>query len=75
MSALCATLEADLGVAPLLAQTVPEGLAILGPESGLPALPTYYINMYLAPTNPSPIALELARQIAKSFAARYPQAA
>lgn len=75
MSALCATLEADLAVAPLLAQTVPESLAILGPESGLPSLPTYYINIYLAPTNPSAIAQELARQISKSFAARYPQAA
>ncbi len=75
MAALCATLEADLAVAPLLSQTVPEGLEILGTESGLPALPTYFVNLYLAPTKPSVIALELARQITKSFAVRYPQAA
>ena len=75
MSALCASLEADLAVAPLLSQTVPDGLEILGTESGLPALPTYYVNLYLAPTKPSAIALELARQITKSFAVRYPQAA
>lgn len=75
MSALCASLEADLAVAPLLSQTVPDGLEILGTESGLPALPTYYVNLYLAPTKPSAITLELARQITKSFAVRYPQAA
>lgn len=75
MSALAATLEADLAVAPLLSQTVPDGLEILGSDSGLPALPTYFINMYLAPTKPSDVALELARHISKSFAVRYPQAA
>ena len=75
MSALCATLEADLAVAPLLSQTVPEGLAIIEPGSKLPELPPYFINLYRAPTKPTPIALELARQISKNFAARYPRAA
>lgn len=75
MSAFCATLEADLAVAPLLSQTVPEGLEILGPEHGLPPLPTFYVNLYLAPTKPGEISLELAKQITKSVAARYPQAA
>ncbi len=75
MSAFRATVEADMGVAPLLSQTVPEDLQILGSESGLPPLPVYYINMHLAPTKPSAIAVELANTISKSFAARYPQAA
>ncbi len=75
MSAFCATLEADLAVAPLLSQTVPEGLEILGAEQGLPALPTYYINLYVAPAGPGEIAQELAKQIRKSFALRYPKAA
>lgn len=75
MEAQCATLEADLAISPFLSLTVPERFAILGPESGLPALPTFFVNLYLAPTKPSPIAIELARQISKDFAARFPQAA
>lgn len=75
MSALCATLEADLAVAPLLTQSVPEGLRILDGESGLPPLPAYYINLYQSPANPSPIATELAKHISQSFALRYPKAA
>lgn len=75
IEAQCATLEADLAVSPFLSQTVPERLEILGEASGLPSLPTYFINLYLAPTKPSPIALELSRHIAKHFAARFPQAA
>ena len=75
MSAFGATLEADMGVAPLLSQTVPEGLEILDADSGLPHLPTYYINLYVAPTKPSAIARELAQHIRKSFAASYPKAA
>lgn len=75
MSAFGATLEADLAVAPLLSQTVPEGFEILGAEQGLPPLPTFYINLYLAPTKPNAISLELAKQIKKNFAIRYPRAA
>ncbi len=75
ISALCATLEADLAVAPLLSQSVPEGLQILDGESGLPSLPAYYINLYQAPANPSPIATELAKHISQCFGLRYPKAA
>ena len=74
-SAFYTTLEADLAVAPLLSQTVPERLEILGPESGLPTLPTYYVNLYLAPADPSAISQELAKLITKGFAARYSKAA
>ncbi len=75
MSAFHTTLEADLAVAPLLSQTVPERLQILGPETGLPTLPTYYVNLYLAPADPSAISQELAKLITKGFAARYSKAA
>ncbi len=75
MSAFRATIEADVAVAPLLSQTVPEGLTILDAENGLPPLPIFHINLYLAPTKPSPIAVELAQHISKSFAVRYPAAA
>jgi len=75
LSAFRAALQADLAVAPLLSQTVPDGLEILGREQGLPTLPTYYVNLYVAPTDPSAISLELAKHITKSFANRYPKAA
>lgn len=74
LTTLCATIEADLAIAPMLSQTVPSGLAILD-ESGLPPLPTFFVNLYRAPANQSPIAEEFARHISRSFAARYPQAA
>ena len=51
------------------------GLQILDSESGLPTLPCYYINLYQAAANPSPIAIELAKHITQSFGLRYPKAA
>jgi DNA-binding transcriptional LysR family regulator len=75
ISALCATIEADLAVAPLLSQTVPEHLTILGSETSLPQLPSFYVNLYKAQTNPNPISAELAEHITRSFAVRYPKAA
>lgn len=75
MEAQLATLEADLSVSPFLSQTVPDRLEILSEAIGLPALPTYFINLYLALTKPNPIAIELSRHITKSFAARFPRAA
>ena len=75
LSAFYTTLQADIAVAPLLSSTVPEGLEILGADSGLPALPTFYINLYLAPSEPSAISLELAEHITKGFAVRYAKAA
>lgn len=75
MGALCATVEADMAVAPLLSQTVPDGLVVLGGDSGLPALPTYFINLYLRTADAGEIATELAEHIRRSFWLRYPQAA
>jgi DNA-binding transcriptional LysR family regulator len=75
LSAFRATLGSDLAVAPLLAQTVPAGFEVLGAEEGLPSLPTYFLNLYVAPTDPSAISLELAKHITESFAVRLSKAA
>ena len=75
LSAFRATLESDLAVAPLLRETVPPGLEILGAAENLPPLATYFLNLYLAPTDASAIARELADHIAASFARRAAKAA
>jgi len=74
-SAFHATLDADLAVAPLLAHSVPEGMEVLGEKAGLPELPLFYVNLYVAPTEPTAIALELADHIERGYAGRYPVAA
>ena len=43
---IVALLEADLGVAPFMAKTVPSELEIVPEEKGLPSLPPFYINMF-----------------------------
>lgn len=75
MSALCATIEADLAVAPLLLQTVPHGMVALSEEDGLPSLPDFSINLYMNRGSATDTAEELARYIRQDFALRYPQAA
>jgi hypothetical protein len=75
MSALCATIEADLAVAPLLSQTVPDNMVALGDEDGLPSLPDFSINLYMSRGSATDTAEELARYIRQNFAQRYPQAA
>ncbi len=75
MGPLTATLEADLAIAPFLTQTVPDNVVILDKATGLPTLPSYYINLRLPPAGLSDIAAELADHIRKGFAARYPRAA
>ncbi|MDQ6436520.1 LysR family transcriptional regulator [Mesorhizobium sp. LHD-90] len=60
---ICATVEADIAVAPMLASTVPSNLQILGERSGLPDLPPFTINLYLPRAGAGDIALELASHI------------
>ncbi len=67
-STYCAALEADLAVAPMLMYTAPKNLQVLGQEHGLPPLPVFYINLHLPRTDPSKIALEMARFIRDGFA-------
>lgn len=73
-SPYCATLEADLAVAPMLKLAVPRNLQVLGAEEGLPPLPVFYINMRL-PSGASDIALEMARFIRAGFSQPYQTAA
>ncbi len=75
MLSIYAALEADLAVAPMLTSTIPEGLAVLPPEVGLPVLPDFGINMYLPKTGGSEIGQELARHIREQFHTRHHRAA
>lgn len=70
MEPVFATLEADMAVAPFLSRTVPDRLGILA-NAALPKLPSYHINLKLAPGAPSASAAELGRQICEGFARRY----
>jgi len=70
----CATLEADLAVAPMLTLAVPRNLQVLGAAEGLPPLPVFYINMRLPSAGASDIALEMARFIRAGFAQPYQSA-
>lgn len=72
MGPLYVSVEADLGVAALLASSVPANLAILGPESGLPPLPDFHICLYLPRAGATDIAEELARHIRLSLATPAP---
>jgi DNA-binding transcriptional LysR family regulator len=71
----CATLEADLAVAPMLSTSVPRNLQVLGPEHNLPPLPIFYINLRMPQAGALDIALELARFIRTGFAQRHRAAA
>jgi DNA-binding transcriptional LysR family regulator len=70
IDAMNATVQTDLAVGALLASTVPANLDILGPATGLPALPSFSINLYLPKTGATPIAAELARYVREGFVAR-----
>ncbi len=69
--ALLATLEADLAVTSLLRSSVPQGIEILGPDSGLPALTPFHINLYVRTSHTNDIAEELASHIRDQFVRRY----
>ena len=75
MLSVYAALEADLAVTPLMASTVPEGLVVLRPESGLPPLPPFNVNLYLPKAGASDASLEFAKHIREQFKARYRHAA
>jgi DNA-binding transcriptional LysR family regulator len=48
MEPVRATLEADLAIAPLLLHSVPATLEVLPDDRGLPRLPSFRINLYVA---------------------------
>lgn len=63
--AICAPVEADIAVSPMLPSTVPEALDVLGAAANLPPLADFLINLYLPRAGTTDIALELARLIKK----------
>jgi DNA-binding transcriptional LysR family regulator len=65
-----ATLEADMAVAPFLSHTVPDRLMILR-DAGLPALPSFCINLRVPGSGRTAVAGELTRHIRDAFARRY----
>jgi len=75
MNVICAAVQADLGIAPMLSQTVPENLVVLNDESGLPALNAFHINLYTGTLGAKGIVGELADHVRQHFALRYPKAA
>jgi DNA-binding transcriptional LysR family regulator len=67
----CATIQADLAIAPMLKLTVPGNLQVLGPQDDLPRLPMFHINMRLPQAEPTKIAVEMAKFIRAGFAKPY----
>jgi hypothetical protein len=65
---ICATVQADTAVAPLLVSTVPDGFHVI--ITKLPRLRSFSINLYKPRTGPSEIAAELARHIREQLAQR-----
>lgn len=70
-----ATTAADIAVTAFMAATVPSTLEILGPESGLPKLPPFSVNLYLPRDGGTEVAQELARHIRDAIVARHRLAA
>jgi DNA-binding transcriptional LysR family regulator len=70
MEATTATVQADLAVSAWLASTVPATLAILGPGSGLPALPPFAIALHAPAQGATPAVLAMASCIRDAYAQR-----
>ena len=68
--AVNATVAAGIAVAVLLRETVPDALDVLSGDVGLPALPSFALNLRLPAAGASELAEEMARQIRAEFAAR-----
>ncbi|GAB7524319.1 LysR substrate-binding domain-containing protein [Paraburkholderia sp. 2C] len=63
IDATIATVRSDLAIGAFLESTVPAGLEVLPPQSGLPELPSFAVNLHLSKGQDSPAALELAQQL------------
>jgi len=62
-SAQVATVAADIAVMAWMASTVPNNLEVLGPDTGLPLLPPFMVNLYLPKGGGNHIVQEMARMI------------
>lgn len=71
LDAMKATLFADTAVAPMLLSVVPEGLAVLDTETGLPQLPPFCINLHMRRAGRPAVADEFAQFVRQEFASRY----
>jgi DNA-binding transcriptional LysR family regulator len=71
LDALKATLYADTAVAPMLLSVVPDGLAVLDAEAGLPDLPPFCINLHMRRAGRPAVADEFAQFVRQEFASRY----
>ncbi|SMF60392.1 transcriptional regulator, LysR family [Tistlia consotensis] len=70
IEATATTVRTDLAVTAWLAFTVPADLEILGPDSGLPALPDFSVNLRLPRGGATPAAEEFARHLRGGAAGR-----
>ena len=75
LDASSATVQTDLAVVAALASTVPDGATVLGPSSGLPGLPPFSINLYLARAGVSAPVAALAEGLRGAFVGRSQKAA
>lgn len=70
LDASSATVQTDLAVVASLASTVPDGMALLGPNAGLPELGPFSINLYLPHAGGSELARILADGLRQAFRTR-----
>lgn len=63
MDSAFAAVRADLAVTACLAATVPAGLDVLPPETGLPRLPPFAVTLHVSGGPASPATSELARHM------------
>jgi DNA-binding transcriptional LysR family regulator len=68
--AMVATVQTDLAVTAALPSTLPPGLDVLGPASGLPPLPRFSVNLHRPQSGVSEIAQVLSRHIRDGFVNR-----
>lgn len=67
MDATLAMLQADLGVTAILESTVPSTAQVLSEAAGLPQLPEFFINLYVAKNVENRAGNELAQHIRDHF--------
>ena len=70
LDAASATVRTDLAVVAALAGAVPDDVTILGPEAGLPDLPSFTIGLHLPGTGATPAAAVLAQGLREAFTTR-----